>query len=95
MPGGGGGGRRGNGAGAGPAGAEGGRGAADSRRMVWVLRGGKPAAIRIRTGVSDGSVTEVMEGDLQPGDACVTDASGGAGGGGGKGPGGPRGPRIL
>jgi HlyD family secretion protein len=30
--------------------------------------------VRIRTGVSDGSFTEVVEGDLQAGDLIITDA---------------------
>ncbi len=46
------------------------------RRTVWVLRSEKPAPVRIRTGISDGSVTEVVEGDLEPGDAIVTDTAG-------------------
>jgi len=32
------------------------------RRLVWVLRDGKPKPVAIRTGLSDGSVTEVAEG---------------------------------
>ena len=50
--------------------------------------------MRIRAGVSDGSLTEVVEGDLREGDTAVTDVSGGAPGGGAPG-GGPRAPRIL
>jgi HlyD family secretion protein len=69
------------------------------RRTLWVLRGGKPVEMRIRTGISDGTFTEVLEGDLQAGDACVVDASGGAAparpAGGGGGMGGGRGPRLL
>jgi HlyD family secretion protein len=70
------------------------------RRTVWVLRGEAPAPapepIRIRTGVSDGSMTEVLEGDLRDGDTVITDMSGGDAKGGAPGggrPGGP--PRIL
>jgi HlyD family secretion protein len=43
------------------------------RRTLWVLRGEKPQMVNIRTGVSDGSVTEVLEGDLNQGDAVITD----------------------
>ncbi|MGC3996290.1 MAG: efflux RND transporter periplasmic adaptor subunit [Anaeromyxobacter sp.] len=59
----------------------GGRGAAE--RTVWVVRapGRAPEPVQIRTGISDGSVTEVLEGGLQAGDAVVTEAVGGAGGG--------------
>ncbi len=46
------------------------------RRTIWVIRDEKPAAVRIRTGISDGTLTEVVEGDLNSGDAVVTDAVG-------------------
>jgi HlyD family secretion protein len=54
-----------------PAGAE-----ARDRRTVWILRDGVPTAVRIRTGISDGSVTEVAEGEVQAGDVVITDAVG-------------------
>jgi HlyD family secretion protein len=63
------------------------------RRTVWVLRPEGPAPVRIRVGVSDGSTTELLEGELHEGDRVVTDAPN-PGGGGGGGPG-PRPPRIL
>jgi HlyD family secretion protein len=44
---------------------------------MWVLREGKPQQVPIRTGVSDGSLTEVVEGDLHEGDLLITDMSGG------------------
>ncbi len=50
------------------------------RKTVWVLREGKPVAVVIRGGVSDGSLTEVAEGDLSEGDLVITEATGGAGG---------------
>jgi HlyD family secretion protein len=53
---------------------------ASDRRTVWVLRNGKPAPVRIKTGVSDGSLTEVVEGDLKPGDLVLTGVTEGAGG---------------
>jgi len=46
------------------------------RRTVWVLKEGKPAPVRVRTGISDGSATEVLEGDLQAGSEVVTDSVG-------------------
>jgi HlyD family secretion protein len=58
---------------------------------VWVLRGGQPEPVRVRTGISDGSLTEVVEGELQPADAVVTDMIGGAPAAAGPGPGGPGG----
>ena len=46
------------------------------QRTVWVMRQEKPVPVRIRTGISDGTSTELVEGELEPGDAVVTDASG-------------------
>lgn len=60
-----------------------------SHRTVWVLRGGNPVPVRIQTGISDGTTTEVVNGGLQPGDACVIDAIGDASGGARRGPRGP------
>jgi HlyD family secretion protein len=70
------------------------RSEAPDRRTVWVLRGERPEPVRIRTGISDGSMTEVVEGALEPGDAVVTDASGGAPGAPGGGGAGMR-PRLF
>jgi HlyD family secretion protein len=44
------------------------------QRVVWVLRGTTPIATPIRVGVSDGTVTELVEGELQAGDALVVEA---------------------
>jgi len=49
------------------------------RKTVWVLREGKPLPVVIRGGVSDGSLTEVVEGNVSEGDQVITEASGGAG----------------
>ncbi len=51
------------------------------RRTVWVVRENGPVAVHVRTGISDGTLTEIVEGDLQPGDQVVTDASSGPSGG--------------
>jgi HlyD family secretion protein len=40
-------------------------------REVWVLRDGKPERASIETGLSDGTLTEVLSGDLRTGDAVV------------------------
>ncbi|MBI5071256.1 MAG: efflux RND transporter periplasmic adaptor subunit [Deltaproteobacteria bacterium] len=48
------------------------------RRTLWVLREAGPAPVRVRTGISDGSTTELVEGELQPGDKVITDAAGGS-----------------
>jgi HlyD family secretion protein len=47
-------------------------------RTVWVLDGPEPRPVRIHIGISDGSLTEVTEGDLKPGEALLTDVTGGA-----------------
>ena len=74
------------------AGAQGRPGTAEpGTRTVWVLRGEKPVPVRIRPGISDGTVTEVVSGGLEAGDAVVTDAAGASGAPQGGGfPGGPR-----
>jgi HlyD family secretion protein len=43
-------------------------------RAVWVLRDGRPHRVRVQTGVSDGTSTEITEGDLKEGDAIILDA---------------------
>ena len=59
------------------AGAAGGRpGQAPDRRTVWTLDGDKPAPQKVKTGISDGTFTEVVEGDLKEGDVVITDALG-------------------
>jgi HlyD family secretion protein len=44
-------------------------------RTVWVLRAGQPAAVAIRTGITDGTYTEVVQGELHEGDDIITEAS--------------------
>jgi HlyD family secretion protein len=41
---------------------------------VWVLRNGKPEAIEVRTGPTNGKVTEIVGGDLQAGMEVITEA---------------------
>jgi len=48
------------------------------RRTLWVLRETGPAMVRVRTGISDGTATELVEGELNPGDRVITDAGGGS-----------------
>jgi HlyD family secretion protein len=51
------------------------------RRNLWVLRGEKPIMVPIRVGVSDGSLSEIAEGEVKEGELAVTDmmdAKGGA-----------------
>jgi HlyD family secretion protein len=57
--------------------AAGGRpGEAPDRRTVWTLNDDKPAPQKIKTGISDGSFTEVVEGDVKAGELVITDALG-------------------
>ena len=54
----------------------GGRGDAPTdRRSVWLLRDGKPQTVALRVGLSDGNLTELIEGDLHEGDALIVDAA--------------------
>jgi HlyD family secretion protein len=45
---------------------------------VWVLQGGVPQAVAITTGISDGRVTEVLAGKLEPGMPVITEQLGSA-----------------
>jgi HlyD family secretion protein len=45
------------------------------RRTVWVLRNDVPSPVRVKTGTTDGTKTEVVEGPLQPGDLVISDAT--------------------
>ncbi len=42
-------------------------------RQVWVLRDGKPVELAVTPGISDGRLTEITGGDLQPGMLVITD----------------------
>lgn len=42
-------------------------------RKLWLLRGGAPQAVTVRTGVSDGSYTEIVEGAIAEGDELITE----------------------
>jgi HlyD family secretion protein len=45
-------------------------------RTIWVLRNGAPQSVSIHAGLSDGSLTEVIDGDLKEGDEVITEANG-------------------
>lgn len=54
----------------------GGRGGANSGKL-WVLGAdGKPAAIEVKTGINDGSQTEIVEGDIQAGREVIVGTNG-------------------
>ncbi|MDR0440691.1 MAG: efflux RND transporter periplasmic adaptor subunit [Candidatus Accumulibacter sp.] len=42
-------------------------------REVWALKDGRPVALTVRTGVSNGRLTEIVDGDLKAGDAIIVD----------------------
>ncbi len=49
---------------------------ADSKagaKKVWVLREGQLVAVAVSTGISDGRMTEVVEGEIKEGDRVITD----------------------
>lgn len=47
--------------------------AEDKQPHVWVLREGKPEKVMLKTGMTDGIMTEVREGKLEPGMAVAVD----------------------
>ncbi|MFO0588316.1 MAG: efflux RND transporter periplasmic adaptor subunit [Polyangiaceae bacterium] len=64
------------GGGARPAGAGMGRDGGDTaNKTIYVLRDGKPQAITIQTGLTDGTNTELTGGDLHEGDQVILDAN--------------------
>jgi HlyD family secretion protein len=40
-----------------------------------LLRDGKPQSVSVRVGLSDGNLTELVDGDLHEGDALIIDAA--------------------
>jgi len=44
------------------------------QRLVWSLSDGQPRPVAVRLGVSDGVLSEVLEGALEPGASVVTEA---------------------
>jgi len=48
------------------------RAAPSDNANVWVLREGQPVAVAVVTGLDDDSFTEIVSGDLKPGDLVIT-----------------------
>jgi HlyD family secretion protein len=46
------------------------------RRTIWTLKEGQVSPVRVRTGISDGTFTEVVEGEVAAGAEVVLDAVG-------------------
>ena len=53
-----------------PAG-RGGKGRAKAKSHVWTLRDGKAVAVPVTTGLDDDTFTEIVKGDLKPGDRVI------------------------
>jgi len=45
-----------------------------AQRTVWVLRAGQPVPVPIKTGITDGTYTDVVQGELHEGDDVITEA---------------------
>lgn len=48
------------------------RAAPSDQARVWVVRDGQPVALTVVTGLDDDSFTEIVSGDLKPGDLVIT-----------------------
>jgi HlyD family secretion protein len=60
----------------GDAGAAGAPADAPESKTVWVMKGGTPEAVAIHLGLSDGTVTEIVDGNVAEGDEVVVDSQG-------------------
>jgi HlyD family secretion protein len=43
-------------------------------RTLWLLRSGEPRAVSVRVGITDGSATEILSGEVSPGDQVIVEA---------------------
>jgi HlyD family secretion protein len=50
---------------------------AEGMQKIWVLENDKPARAAVKTGISDGKQTEIVDGDLKAGMQVITESSGG------------------
>jgi HlyD family secretion protein len=46
------------------------------KKPVYKLEDGRPKVVLVKPGLTDGSVTEMLEGDLEPGDQLITEMTG-------------------
>jgi HlyD family secretion protein len=46
------------------------------KKPIWKLEDGKPRMVLVKPGLTDGSATEMVEGDLKPGDQLITEITG-------------------
>ncbi len=40
---------------------------------VWILQDGAPMAVEVKTGATNGTLTEILDGTLQPGTEVLVD----------------------
>ena len=59
-----------------PSGSSGARTPLDGWPQVWILREGRPTAVPVQLGLQDGAFTEIVKGDLKPGDDLIISESG-------------------
>jgi HlyD family secretion protein len=52
-----------------------GEGGATEARGVWLLRDGQAVSVSVKVGLSDGSFSELLDGDVKEGDLVITDAT--------------------
>ena len=71
------------------------RDATSGERTLWVLRDNTPQPINVKLGITDGSHTQILDGDLREGELVITDTLGSAGGNTPKRGGGPPGFRRI
>jgi HlyD family secretion protein len=50
--------------------------AEDGSKRIWVLRNGEAVPVQVKTGATNGRLTEIIGGDLQAGEAVITEAVG-------------------
>ncbi len=49
----------------------------NGQSAVWILQDGRPMQVPVRTGISNDSMTEIVEGDLDEGDRLITEEQNG------------------
>jgi H+-transporting ATPase len=54
-----------------PTGSSGAKTPLDGSPQVWILREGRPTAVPVQLGLQDGAFTEIVKGDLKPGDDLI------------------------
>ena len=59
-----------------PGGSSGARTPQDGWPQVWILREGRPTAVLVQLGLQAGAYTEIVKGDLKPGDDLIISESG-------------------